>query len=105
MGEMAQRNEETAYAEGNTSFHSMIYTGAHNEFLFETAVSLRRRLAPFRRAQFHTPGRLLLSRAEHDAVVKTVVRGDAAGAHATMLRHVSLVEDAFDRLTSVKMAR
>ena len=36
------------------------------------------------------------SNQEHDAVVRAILSGDAAGAHAAMLHHVSLVEDAFE---------
>jgi DNA-binding GntR family transcriptional regulator len=46
------------------------------------------------------PGRLPRSHAEHDAVVRAVLRGDAAAAHAAMLHNVSLVEDAFDALSA-----
>jgi DNA-binding GntR family transcriptional regulator len=44
-------------------------------------------------------GRLPRSHGEHDAVVKAILRGDGAAAHEEMLRHVSLVEDAFGRVT------
>ena len=58
-------------------FHTLIYAGAHNEALQEFTATLRRRLAPFRRAQFRTAGRLPRSHAEHDAVVKAILAGDA----------------------------
>ncbi|HET6607693.1 MAG TPA: FCD domain-containing protein, partial [Rhodopila sp.] len=57
---------------------------------------LRRRVAPFRRAQFRNPGRLPQSHEEHGLVVQAILAGDAPGAHAAMLRHVSLVENAFE---------
>src|SRR3546814_19908500 len=76
----------------------MVYKGAHNALLAETAASIRRRLAPFRRAQFHLEGRLPRSQAEHDAVVSATVRGDAAAAHAALLHHVTLVEQSFEEL-------
>ncbi len=60
--------------------------------------SLRRRLAPFRRAQFRAEGRIARSHAEHAAVVKAIVACDAAAAHAAMFHHMSLVEDAFGQL-------
>src|SRR3546814_15340538 len=73
-----------SFADANHALHSMVYKGAHNALLAETAASIRRRLAPFRRAQFHLEGRLPRSQAEHDAVVSAIVRGDAAAAHAAM---------------------
>ena len=55
-----------------------------------------RRVGPFRRAQFRMEGRLKRSNEEHGAVVRAILTGDAAGAHAAMLHHVSLVEDAYE---------
>lgn len=100
MAEMARRNDEAGYVDANIEFHSTIYAGAHNLVLSEMAIALRRRLQPFRRAQFRSAGRLKRSHGEHDAVVKSILRGDAPAAHAAMLSHVSLVEDAFERLSS-----
>src|SRR3546814_2890334 len=39
----------SAFADANHALHSMVYKGAHNALLAETAASIRRRLAPFRR--------------------------------------------------------
>lgn len=102
MATFASSNKVPLYTEANTEFHTAIYTGAHNIFLAETAGTLRRRLSAFRRAQFRAPGRLKRSHSEHDSVVQAILRGDAPAAHAAMLKHVSLVEDAFERLSSVK---
>ena len=60
------------------------------------AMGLRRRVGPFRRAQFRVEGRLTRSNQEHDAVVRAILAGDATAAHAAMLHHVSLVEDAYE---------
>ena len=100
MGEMARRGDAEAYVGANIAFHSTIYAGAHNTALGDFATSLRRRLFPFRRAQFRAPGRLELSCAEHDVIVRAILRGDAATAHESMLRHVNIVEDAFERVAS-----
>lgn len=98
MAEEVGRGDAGTYAEANVTFHGAIYAGAHNGVLAEIAHGLRRRLSPYRRAQFRAPGRLPLSHAEHGDVVRAILAGDASGAHAAMLHHVSLVEDAFDSL-------
>lgn len=98
MGEMVARGDVPAYTAANTTFHTMFYAGAHNAVLSEMAIGLRRRLAPFRQAQFRAPGRLARSHSEHGVVVRAVLAGDAAAAHVAMLHHVSLVEDAFEQL-------
>ncbi|QJP13590.1 GntR family transcriptional regulator [Starkeya sp. ORNL1] len=98
MGELVARGDVAGYTAANTSFHTMLYAGAHNPVLSEMAIGLRRRLAPFRQAQFRASGRLARSHIEHGVVARAVLAGDAAGAHAAMLHHVSLVEDAFEQL-------
>lgn len=104
MMALAKAGDRDAYSDANVAFHMSIYAGAHNEPIAEFARSLRRRVAPFRRAQFWVEGRLLRSNQEHDAVVRAILSGDAAGAHAAMLHHVSLVEDAFEAFSDLHQA-
>lgn len=96
MGRLAEAGDRDGYTNANQDFHSLLYAGAHNSVVEEIAVSLRRRLTPFRRAQFRAPGRLNRSHAEHGAVVRAVLARDAAAANAAMLIHMSIVEDAFE---------
>jgi DNA-binding GntR family transcriptional regulator len=88
------------YSDANVAFHSAIYAGAHNAPLADYAMGLRRRVGPFRRAQFRMEGRLKRSNEEHGAVVRAILAGDAPGAHAAMLHHVSLVEDAYEAFSA-----
>jgi DNA-binding GntR family transcriptional regulator len=104
MEAIVLRDDRDAYAAANISFHTQIYLGAHNKILSDFATGLRRRLAPFRRAQFRTAGRTSLSHAEHDAVVKAIVACDAPAAHAAMFHHMSLVEDSFGQLGAISRA-
>lgn len=100
MGELVAAQDGEAYADANIAFHDALYAGSHNEVIVEMARGLRRRLAPYRRAQFRAPGRLPRSHAEHEGVLRAVLAGDAAASHAAMLHHVSLVEDAFDQVAA-----
>lgn len=104
MTALATQGDPAAYADANVAFHSAIYAGAHNAPIAEYAMSLRRRVGPFRRAQFQVQGRLTRSNQEHDAVVRAILVGDAAAAHAAMLHHVSLVEDAFEAFAATNPA-
>lgn len=104
MTALAATGDTEAYSDANVAFHSAIYAGAHNAPLADFALGLRRRVGPFRRAQFRMEGRLLRSSQEHDAVVRAIVSGDAAAAHAAMLHHVSLVEDAFEAFSAIAAA-
>ena len=90
--------ERPRYVEANDRFHDAIYAGAHSPFLAETTRHVRRRLAPFRRAQFEGPARLARSHAEHEAIVHAIERGDAGAADAAMRRHIGVVRNAVDRL-------
>jgi DNA-binding GntR family transcriptional regulator len=100
MAALVQRGDPDAYADANQSFHLAIYAGAHNRVLADFTANLRSRLAPFRRAQFRASNRLPKSWDEHSAVVDAILARDASGAHAAMLRHVDLVEDAFDEFAN-----
>ena len=74
---LVSAGQREAYVDFNNRLHEAIYRGAHNSFLAELAVSVRKRCAPFRRAQFETLGRLAKSHAEHGAVIEAIQRGDA----------------------------
>jgi DNA-binding GntR family transcriptional regulator len=100
MADLVQRGDPDAYADANQSFHLAIYAGRHNPVLTDFTAHLRSRLAPFRRAQFRASNRLPKSWDEHSAVVQAILAEDGPGAHAAMLRHVDLVEDAFDEFAS-----
>jgi DNA-binding GntR family transcriptional regulator len=98
MGGIVARGDREGYANANIGFHIQIYAGSHNEVIAEFARGLRRRLAPFRRAQFRTDGRIARSHVEHGAVVKAIIACDAPAAHTAMFHHMSLVEDALGQL-------
>ena len=104
MASIALRDDRDAYAVANVGFHTQIYVGAHNEILSDFAAALRRRLAPFRRAQFRTEGRTSRSNAEHAAVVKAILACDPSAAHTAMIHHMSLVEDSFGQLGAASVA-
>ena len=104
MGGMAESGEVDGFRAANETFHALIYQGAHNSLLEEATTALRRRVAPYRRAQFRTAGRLASSHAEHGAVVKAIVSGEPARAHAAMLQHVDLVGASFEKLARLGVA-
>ena len=89
--EAARLGEIGAYYETNLLFHDAIYAMSHNSFLAEVTLSVRNRVAPFRKAQFRSLGRLLESVAEHEVVVNAIAAGDAEGAAAAMRDHLKIV--------------
>ena len=98
MSEFVRRNDGDGFAAANLTLHTQIYLGAHNAIVADFASGLRRRLAPFRRAQFQTEGRLPRSHEEHKKVVSAILKGDPVVAHSAMFHHMSLVEESFERL-------
>jgi DNA-binding GntR family transcriptional regulator len=94
--------DDGAYDLFNDAFHAAIYSGAHNVFLEETALTIRQRVRPFRRAQFRVTGRLEQSWAEHDSVVRAIVRSDGEAAYHSMRAHVSAVGTASADYLSLK---
>src|SRR5262245_5943678 len=84
------------YHEANEAFHATIYAGAHNSYLAEMTHATRKRVQPFRRAQFRNLGRLAKSHLEHDGVVVAILRGDREGAAAAMRLHIMTVCEAYE---------
>lgn len=88
---LVRQGNLSGYTEFNSDFHGLIYRGSKNSFLEETARSVRRRVMPYRQSQFRVVGRLGSSHAEHDEVVKAILRGDGDAAEKAMRQHVSKV--------------
>ncbi|RYE54079.1 MAG: GntR family transcriptional regulator [Hyphomicrobiales bacterium] len=86
------------YYELNIKFHETIYAIGHNGFLAEVTIGVRNRVAPFRRAQFQSLGRLTRSVEEHEAVVSAILAGDADKAAATMREHLGYVRTSVDKV-------
>jgi DNA-binding GntR family transcriptional regulator len=98
-GSLVRRNDAELYHEANADFHAVIRNGCHNAALEEAMATMRRRFSPLSRIQFRGEGRLADSYAEHDEVVRAVLRGNAEAAFQTMRRHVSSVQRAFEDYT------
>lgn len=97
-GPIAQAGDLDAYYRHNLAFHDAICAGSHNSYLTETTLAVRKRLAPFRRAQFSGPNRLALSHFEHGQVVAAIVAGDDEGAAKAMRAHIAVVREAYETL-------
>lgn len=97
MGEGVNRGALDVYAKLNDQFHEMVTSTCHNSFLTELAGSVRARLAPFRKAQFHASlQRLAHSWAEHDRVVQAVLQGDGNRAAQAMRDHIRTSRRSYD---------
>lgn len=79
----------------NRAFHGAIHDGSHNAYLAQAAHGLRRRMAPFSRAQFALEGRPDRSASEHAAIMTALRARDGAATEAAMRRHVASVGRAY----------
>src|SRR6202000_1319822 len=80
----------------NERFHSAIYAGSQNGHIAEITLATRKRVQPFRRAQFRNLGRLAQSHAEHDRVVQAILRGDRNCAANATRAHIERVHGAYE---------
>lgn len=88
------RDPDTYYHQ-NEQFHDVIYQGSHNVFLIEQAVSLQRRLKPYRRLQLRARNRLDASFAEHQEIVAAILAGDTERAAQIMRAHIVIQGERF----------
>lgn len=86
----------------NRHWHEALYTSAHNGFLADQALTLRRRLAPFTHAQFGLADRPPASADEHERVMAALRRRDGDAAGAAMRRHVASVGLAWQAWAAVR---
>jgi len=104
MADLVAGDDRPGFADANLQFHALIYAGAHNKVVAELTSGLRRRLIPYRQAQFRAEGRLPRSHAEHGAVVEAILAGNAGSAHAAMIHHMTLVESTFEAYAAATAA-
>lgn len=93
--DLGTSGEPTQVALSNRTFHEAIYAGAHNGFLNDQVISLRKRLAPFTIAQFRLTGRPPDSAREHARIVSAVLARDGQAAARAARRHVMIVGHAW----------
>lgn len=92
---LSHQGDPQRFHEVNEAFHSAIYAGSHNAYLAELTLSTRKRVQPFRRAQFRNVGRLAKSHAEHGRIVLAILQGDKNAATAAMRSHIDTVRKEY----------
>jgi DNA-binding GntR family transcriptional regulator len=96
----ARDGDVEAFRAHNERFHDAIYRGSGNGFLEETTRGVRRRLAPFRRAQFELHRRPVGSQGEHGRIVDAILAGDGELAAAAMRDHIRIVRHKIDEIAA-----
>ncbi len=93
-----QANDMEAYDALNLELHATIIQGAYNPVLIDMAMSLRTRVAPFRRSQFRNVERMGESFEEHSVIIEAIVSHDAVTAYRAMRAHLLSARSATSRV-------
>ena len=105
LAETVRLGDSDEYETLNRAFHNTLYRGTHNDVLVDVTLSVRRRVAPFRRVQFTSLSRLASSHAEHQGIVDAILRGDVSAAEQLLYDHIMAVHDiSQDYLVSLREA-
>lgn len=88
-------SDSDGYYQANVQFHETIYRGSHNRYLAERTLSLRNRLAPYRRVQLRNRNRPQESFDEHEAILDAIVQGRPEEADRLLQRHVTVQGGSF----------
>ncbi len=105
MGALMRCGDVIAYRSGNMVFHTLVYEGSHNDYLYEMSLTTRERLAPYRGAQLEAPERLARSHREHEVILTAILRGDAATAAGHARDHISNTRDQLASMGTLSTAR
>ena len=91
----AKRKDPAIFFTANQVFHKQIYAMARNSVLYDTIITLDKRLAPYRRLITFRPGRLEEFVEDHEAILDAIEENDPDEASRAMEGHLDLLaEDA-----------
>lgn len=94
------RGELDAYYYENERFHFVIYRACGNGYLSAQAMTLHRRLKPYRRLQLRVRGRMRRSLGEHRAIVDAIVGERPEEAEADLKSHILIQGEGFNDLVA-----
>jgi len=104
-GDALEAGDTDAYYYENEQFHRAIYAASGNRFLADEALTLHKRLAPFRRLQLRVRHRMRTSQQEHQEIVAAIEQGQAEVAAQRLRSHVAIQGERFsDFLASIEKA-
>lgn len=85
----------------NLALHTTIIQGCHNPVLIDMAMSLRHRVAPFRRTQFRNVERMGESFEEHSLIVEAIMSHDVITSYREMRVHLLSARNATSQVAPV----
>lgn len=93
-----QASDFERFDAANLALHSSIIRGSYNVVLIDMATSLRHRVSPFRRTQFHNIERMGQSFEEHAVIVEAILAHDAVTTYRQMRTHLQSARTATSRV-------
>lgn len=96
-----QAGDMNRYDVVNLELHATIIQGCHNPVLIDMAMSLRHRIAPFRRTQFRNMERMGESFEEHSVIVEAILSHDVITTYRAMRTHLLSARSATNRVAPV----
>lgn len=86
----AGEDDQTGFILANNAFHDVIWRCSQNQFLYQEAFKLGKRLNPYRRYVTH-PRRMQESCDDHARLLQAIENGDGELADRLMREHVELI--------------
>lgn len=90
----AAKEDIIGWQDSNAQFHEIIYKAARNPYLRQEVHRLRGQIGAYRRHAFGAIGRTHTSYEQHGDIVAAMMKRDAQGASAAMIRHLQPAHDA-----------
>ncbi len=99
MARVVQKRDSRSYDRLNTEFHDTLVRACGNEWLIDMLTIFAKHTARYRKEVLSMPGKLESSLEKHEALIRSVESGDAAGAErmrkADILANIPLLEQRF----------
>ncbi|WP_432472794.1 GntR family transcriptional regulator [Amphritea sp. HPY] len=91
----AKDRDYDRYYNFNVTFHEVLYQASRNSYLASETISLRNRLAPYRKTQLRNANRIMDSFKEHGLILKAIEDRDADKVEALLKEHVTIQGGTF----------
>jgi DNA-binding GntR family transcriptional regulator len=97
----ADTGDAAAYQSGNEAFHECIYRASHNGCLLKLTLSIRNRVAPYRRWLVHARCRLKEAAQDHERIAHAIENRLANEADRLLQQHIFKNHGEAARLVSM----
>jgi DNA-binding GntR family transcriptional regulator len=97
----AEIRDLRSYQAANEEFHDAIYTASRNSCLIKLTMSIRNRVAAYRRLQLESASRIRTSVAEHEKIMRAIQEGLAEETDRLLQLHILNLGGELRRIFSV----